>query len=272
MSLFSKYSAPGNGHRLTGMARFTELLDRDFKKMMFTNLLTVIGFLPLIIGIVFSILSSSILVLIPVCVIGGCFAGCALSAMYDTIFRILRDAPGKAWDNYRHALRQNWRQSLIPGIILALLLGFYSFMAAMMLWAAALPGFGTILIYLVGLFLILGISTIYWPQLVLFEQGTAQRIGNCILFSIRYFWKLLGCTILKLAYWLAFALFLPWSFVLLPLTGFWFILFLTDFLLYDSFNQAFGIEEKIAEAFPEQTPFYEDDATWLERKRNDQGQ
>jgi hypothetical protein len=55
----------------------------------------------------------------------------------------------------------------------------------------------------------------------------------------------------------------------LPLIGFWFILYTTNFLLYNTLNESFQIEDRIAEAFPEQTPFYEDDETWLKRKQEE---
>jgi hypothetical protein len=49
--------------------------------------------------------------------------------------------------------------------------------------------------------------------------------------------------------------------------GFWFILFLTSFLLFDPLNEAFGLEEAILNAFPDQAPYYETDAQWAERRR-----
>lgn len=112
--------------------------------------------------------------------------------------------------------------------------------------------------------------SIYWPQLVLFEQTQKLRIQNCLLFLIQFFWKTLGSGLLTILYWAAIFLFLPWSIVLLPLGGVWFILFIVNFLLYDTFNEAFQIEEQIAKSFPEQAAFYEDDETWLKRKQEEQ--
>ena len=83
-----------NGRRLTGIARYTELLGRDSKKYLLANILTLIGFLPFGLGLAYSILSSSILVLIPSCIVGGAVAGPALTCMYDCVFRSFRDAPG----------------------------------------------------------------------------------------------------------------------------------------------------------------------------------
>ena len=104
--LFHSNTFSSNGRRLTGFPRYTEVLERNMKKFLFTNLLTLIGFLPFGIGVAIAILSSSILVLIPSCIIGGVFAGPALSCMYDSVMRGLRDAPGKCWENYKHAWKQ----------------------------------------------------------------------------------------------------------------------------------------------------------------------
>ena len=112
--------------------------------------------------------------------------------------------------------------------------------------------------------------TLYWPQLVLFEQTGIQRFKNCLLFLIRFFWRSFGCALLQLVYWAVILLFLPWSVILLPFLGVWFILFTANFLLYDTLNEIFHIEEEIAQAFPEQTAFYEDDEAWLKRKQAEQ--
>lgn len=269
-SLFRLHAPNGNGRRLTGAARFSELLGRDASRFLIVNLLALLGLLPLALGVAFAILSSSVLILIPACVIGGALAGPALSCMYDTIFRSLRDAPGKWMENYKRAWRQNWRQAILPGILFGLFLGCYAFMLMLFWWAKTSPDLGTLALFLVSLLLFTMFFTIYWPQLVLFEQAGIQRFKNCLLFMIRIFWKTLGCALLQILYWTVIVLFLPWSVVLLPLTGVWFILFAANFLLYNTLNEIFHIEDEIAKEFPEQVPFYEDDEAWLKRKQEEQ--
>jgi hypothetical protein len=267
MALFSTNYYSGNGMRQTGFARFRELLERDFKRFFLVNLLTILGLLPFILGVLYAILSTSVLVLIPACLIGGAIAGPALSGMYDTIYRSLRDAPGKWFENYRHALRQNWRQSLLPGMVFCLLLGFYVFMLMLLWWSSRFPGFGTIAVFIVGLLFFTMFFSIYWSQLVLFHQTGTQRFKNSILFLIRFWGKSLGCAAVQILYWTLMVLFLPWTVLLLPITGIWFIVYLANFMLYDTVNEVFHVEEQIAEAFPEQTPFYEDDEMWLKHKQ-----
>lgn len=256
-----------NPWRKTGFSRYLELLGRDFKRLAIVNLLTFLGCLPFWAGVVTAILSSSILVLIPACILGGAIAGPALACMYDAVFRSFRDAPGRCLENFRLALRQNWRQAILPGILFCLLLGFYSFMLMMFWWSATFPGWGTLAVYLFGLVLFTMFSTVYWPLLVLFEETGRQRFQNCLLFVIRFFWKVLGCALLQILYWTVMALFLPWSMILISILGIGFILHGANFRLYDTLNEVFRIEEQIAQAFPEQVPFYEDDETWLKRKQ-----
>lgn len=54
---------------------------------------TLLGFLPFALGMGYAILSSSALVMLAASVVGGLFARPFVYAMYDLIFRSLRDAP-----------------------------------------------------------------------------------------------------------------------------------------------------------------------------------
>lgn len=267
---FFKHTMPeATGLKLTGFPRFLELLDRDFKRFFFINLLTLLGFLPLIAGIIAAILSSSSFILILSCIIGGAIAGPFLACMYDIIFRSLRDTSTQWIKNYQRAFKQNWKQAVLAGIIFHLLFGFYLFMLLIFWWTETFPSLGTLFIYMLGLLIITMFSSLYWPQLILFEQTQKQRLKNCLLFMIRFFWKTLGCSLLQIGYWLLMVLIFPLSIFLLPITGIWFVLFISNFLLYDTLNEAFQIEEQIAQSFPEQVAFYEDDETWLKRKQSE---
>lgn len=266
MKLFFQNNAQATGQRLTGLSRYTEVLERDLKRFLFTNLMTCIGFLPFAAGVLLSMLSTGSLLLLPSCIIGGIFAGPALTCMYDVIFRGLRDAPGKLFATYKHAWKQNFRQSLIPGILFCLICGFYLFM--LMMFSFRFPETGTIVIFMIGFFFFLAIFSLCFMQIALFEQSFLQCIRNSLLFFLRFFPKTSGCILLKLVYYTALVLFAPWTVFLLPLTGFWLLNYTTVFFLYDTLNECFGIEEKIAQSYPDQIPFYEDDETWLKRKQS----
>ena len=97
--------------------------------------------------------------------------------------------------------------------------GLYSFMAMLFWWTEKAPGIGTLALYLLSLLLVLVIFTLYWPQLVMFGPSPVIRLRNCILFCIKYFWRVMGAGLLQLAFVAIYVLFAPWSVLLLPITG-----------------------------------------------------
>ena len=110
-------------------------------------------------------------------------------------------------------------------------------------WAERAPSLGTVTLYLFALLAVLIVNTLYWPQLVLFRQKASVRLRNCLLFCIKYFWRILGVGVLQLACLAVFVLFAPWTLLLLPVLGVWYILFLSQFLIYPQMDAAFQIEE-----------------------------
>ena len=166
-----------------------------------------------------------------------------LAGMYDAILRGLRDDPLPWRESCKRAWKQNWKSSLVPGALLGLVLGVYTFMAMLFWWAKHAPSPGTLALYLFALLVVAIVNTLYWPQLVLFQQKASIRLQNCLLFCIKYFWRVLGVGLLQLGYWTVFVLFAPWTLLLLPVLGVWYILFLSQFLIYTQMNETFSIEE-----------------------------
>lgn len=241
--------------RLIGIDRYQDVLGRNWKRFLLTGLVTLAGCLPLAAGIAYAILSSSILVLLPVSLAGGAIAGPFLACLYDNILRALRDAPGSWSANFRRAFAQNWRASLLPGALTGLFVGSAAFAGMLFFaWSTAVPSALTILIYLFSCLIFFVLSTLYWPQLVLFDQRGVVRLRNALLFTIQNFWATLGVCLLQLVWWLLMVLFAPWTLILLPLVAVWFDLFVALFLLYDRLDAAFGIEASLAAAFPDQVP------------------
>jgi len=250
--LFPDDPFDGAVRKQTGFYRYRQLLSDCFGNWLKINLLTLLGLLPLAAGVFYAIGCSSILVLIPASLLGGMVFGPFLAALYDGVLRGLRDDPRPWWDNYKRSWRQNWKGSLFPGAILGLLLGVYAFFAVMLLWwAETAPSLGTVLLSLTALVLLMMFGSLYWPQFVLFRQSTGIRLRNCLLFCVQYFWRVLGVGVLQAAYWLVYILFAPWTLLLLPVIGLWYILFLSCFLLYPQMDAAFCIEQQFANAHPD---------------------
>lgn len=256
---FAEDPAHSDGGRLTGFDRYREVLERDFISFMLCGLVTLVFFLPFALGMAYAVLSTSVMMMFVASVVGGLFAGPGIYGMYDLLFRSLRDAPGKWWKSYKKALAENWKSALLPGVVFCLFLGIIIFAGLLMFWwAETLPSWGTIVVYVVSTLITTMVFAVYWPQLVLFKQSNFLRFKNCLLFCIKYFWHTLGVSAIEVVYWAVIALFLPWSMLVMPIIGLWFVLFLANFLLYNDLNQAFQIEEGIKEHFPEQAPCYDD--------------
>ena len=244
--------------RKKGFNRYTQLLGRDFKQLFLMDLLTLASFIPFGLGVGYAVLSQSVLVLIPVCILGGMIFGQGLAAMYDLILRRMRDVESDWWICFKRSLRQNRRAALLPGALEGLFLGFLIFFGALIWWAGTVTP-GTLVILIGGILLFTMVFSVWWPQVVLFEQSPAIQLKNCVLFCIRYFFRVLGAAVLQDAFWAVMVLFLPWTGFLVPFLGVWYILLVAVFLIYDQLNDAFRIEEQICAQFPEQIPVYEDE-------------
>lgn len=233
--------------RQTGFNRYKQLISLHFGPWMKLNLLTVAGALPLAGGIAYSILSSSVLVLIPASILGGMVFGPFLAGLYDAIHRGLRDDPENWKARYLKSWRQNWRDSLLPGGLTGLLVGMYAFMAYLFWWSQQPVSSGTLALYLFSFLVFLLLGSLYWPQVVLFRQTPINRLRNALLFTGKYLWRVLGVALLQALYCAVYVLFAPWTLLLIPFLGFWYIIFLAQLLIYDQLDCELHIESPPAD-------------------------
>ena len=266
------YASAGDGGRLSGLDRYKEVIGRDHRKFFLANLMTALCFLPFAIGVLLSVSTSSLLLLIPLCALSGLLAGPGLACMYDIILRSLRDAGGTFPEEYRHAWIQNARQAMIPGMIFCLLTGLQLFMIGMFSWASRTPSAGTLIVYLLGVFIVMVFFLTYWPQLVLFDQKNSIRLQNSLLFLLKYRTKILIAALVKFAFWIIVIVLMPWSFFLIPVIGFWWPDLVAMHLLYPALDSSFHIEDSIRKAFPGQIPEYETDEEWVERMQKEESE
>ncbi len=116
-------------------------------------------------------------------------------------------------------------------------------MAHLFWWSQRGVGIGTMTLYLLSILVFLVVSTLYWPQVALFRQSAGTRLRNVLLFTAKYLWRVLVSAALQLGYLAVMVLFAPWTVLLVPVLGFWYILFLSQFLIYDQMDEAFEIED-----------------------------
>lgn len=234
--------------RQVGFRRYTQLLERHWGDWIKLNAVTILGALPLFFGIMLAIGTSSILVLFPCAMVGGMIFGPFLAGFYDALLRAMRDDPTPMWHGWRRSWKQNWKGSMIPGMLLGLMLGLFSFMGMLFWWASSTPTLGTIVLMLVSATLTIVFFQLYFTQLVLFDTPPMIRLRNALLFTIQNFWRVCGAALLQIGYWAIYLLFAPWTLLLLPILGIWYILFVSEQLLYDRLDDSFEIENRFQTA------------------------
>lgn len=246
------------GERCTGFARYRQIMERDWKDFILVGFLTLLYHIPLGLGLGYALLSQSLLIALVSSFIGGLFAGPGLACMYDLILRRLRDDRSDWWICYKKAMRQNLTASLLPGIVQCLFLGCVVFSGGLLWWSGNAISWGTAALIIFSSLVMEMVLTIWWPQVVLFDQRPLIQIKNCILFIITHLKPALGAAALQVVWWIAIFIFLPWTAFIVPIFGVWYILFLAMFIIYRSLNESFRVEEQIEEHFPGQMDAGED--------------
>ncbi|MBR0462919.1 MAG: hypothetical protein IJJ23_00840 [Clostridia bacterium] len=231
-------------HRQTGFARYKQLMTFYAFHWLRINMLATVGALPLAAGILFAILTSSLVVLLPLSFLGGMIFGPFLAGLVDAIMRGLRDAPNNWWKNYKKSWRQNWRSSLVPGGVLGAFVGLFAFIVYIMSVAQVAPSLGTIIMMLVSASVVIWLNTLYWPQLVLFQQSAVNRMRNAILFTIKHSVRVLVAVVIQVVWIALIILFAPWTLIVIPFLGFWFPIFLAQYRIYADLNNDLRIEEQ----------------------------
>lgn len=238
--------------RAIGFARYKEVLEGSFKEFFIVGFITLGFLLPFGLGMVYAILTTSSLVMLVVSIVGGAVSGPGVACMYDIILRRLRDDKSDWWVCYKKSMRQNWRAAILPGMVQCVFLGFLIFSGAL-LWWAKLPGsIWTAAILAFSALLFMMVLSVWWPQVVLFDQRAGVQLKNAVLFILFHLGRVLGTAALQVAWWVIMFLFLPWTAFLVPFLSMWYILYLAVFILYRPLDEAFRIEGQINERFPDQ--------------------
>lgn len=200
------YDRPGpgvnkNAPRKKGFARFFEVIGRDMGSFFKANALCCLSALPGAIALFMGLLTNSMLLIMGGGLIGGMILAPCWAGMHDTVLRSLRDEPGYWGVTYRKAMKNNWKQSLLPGAITGLLVS----LQVLMIWffllgvmPLTIPSFVILLFNL----LITGMVTPFlWSQLVLMDMKTFTLAKNSLLFAVFKAPKALLMALVQVLYW-----------------------------------------------------------------------
>ncbi len=234
--------------RKTGVGRFFELVGRDMSGMFVANLITCIGFIPVICMVYIGFLMNSLLVMLIGAVIGGVIAGPVLAGMYDTVLRALRDEAGYWWATYRRAFKQNLKSSIVPGIIYCVVVSFQIFLVYFcfsMLNEGINVGTATWVAVVLNLVIFHMLFSYMWPQIVLFDQSLLTTLKNSINCMIAFLPHALAASLVQIIFWGIVILCMPMGLLLMIVFGFWFSCEVSCQIVYGDLNRVFHIEENI---------------------------
>ncbi len=240
---FDREGPDGDLPRKTGLPRFWEVLSRDFGDIFRAGLLALLGGVPFLVGLAFS-LTSHVLLFAPVCgFVGGAVAGPQLCGLADTILRGLRDEPGFWWHTYRRAWKRSAKDALLPGVVGGLLLSTQMFLlfhaGALGLRTAAGAGL------IAGILLMLAVSLYLWPQLALMDLPFLRLVKNALLLFLGQLPRSVGALAILADYLGLMTRFFTLAVTVLPFTNLWVPMFPALFLIYPGINENFRIEEQL---------------------------
>ena len=223
LKLFGRnYDRPGPGvkkdePRKKGVARFFEVLLRDFFDLVKLNVVFCGCILPAVAAFLlgsfgFYSAFAYLLSLVLSFPVGG-----AASAYAFCVTKMLRDDPGFIWADFKRKFRENLKQAAVPGILCTAIIE-----AQVMMWAPFFLGETDLgLVWIVIMFTVLLIFAMISPYIfVLFayvDLKMFQTIRNGILLSLANAPRSAAGAFSGCVLWILFVLFLPYSFVFLPL-------------------------------------------------------
>ena len=227
--------------RKTGVGRFFELVGRDMNSMFLANLLTCLGFAPVICLVYIGFLANSLPVMLISAVAGGILAGPALAGMYDTVLRALRDEAGYWWVTYRKAFKRNFKASIAPGIFYCVVVTLQIFLVYFcfnMLSQGVNVGVLNLVIFQM-------LFAYMWPQIALLDQPLGLTLKNSINCMIAFLPHALAAAIVQVLFWGVVILCMPLGLLLMLVFGFWFVTEVSCQIVYGDIDRVFHIEENI---------------------------
>ena len=232
--------------RKKGVARLVEILSRDLDGIFLSGSLALLACVPAALLVGLALWMGSL----PLCLLAACctgwLVGSALTGLYDTILRALRDEPGFWWHTYKRVWKQNFKSSFLPGLVftaLWALIGYAAFALPQMTDVSV--RFALILFLDVVLLLILG--SYFWMQNALFDSSISKKLSNCVRMFLGFLPQTALSAAFQLGYWLLMAFLIPRCAFVFLLTGLWVPNLLAMMAVYMPIEKSLHLEALIQE-------------------------
>ena len=230
--------------RKKGLARLVEIMSRDLDGIFLSGSLALLACVPAAaLGGIALWMGS-----LPLCLLAACctgwLVGPALTGLYDTILRALRDEPGFWWHTYKRVWKQSFKSSFLPGMIFTVLWALVGYAAfALPLMADVSTSFVWIL--LLDAVLLLTLGSYFWMQSALFESCVSRKLSNCVRMLLGFLPQTVLSAVFQLGYWLLMAAVIPRCAFVFLLTELWVPNLLAMMAVYAPIEKSLHLEAKI---------------------------
>ena len=245
MKLRDRYTKPGPGvapdaPRSRGLTRWWEVVSRDAGKFFMSASLCMLALLIYAGAVTAAVAARSLPLLLLGAALGGAMEGTVFCGLVDTVLRSLRDEPGFWWHTWKRALRQNWRQSLVPGALFGVIYGGLVF-TLFLLDPQTTRSSQLVALGLSALF-VTALAAWFWPQVALLTLPLPLIFKNSLLLALAHPKQSLIAAACYLAYTGVAALLFPVSLPLVVLT-LWVPVVSALLAVYCPLDEAFAIED-----------------------------
>ena len=259
MPLFwQNYNKPGPGiskdePRKKGIARFIELIARDFGNLVKLNLLYQLCILPsqVLLFFAYFFFGSGISIIFWVSALVACIPlGPARTTVFYCVSKMLRDEPGFIGHDFRKVFLSNFRSMVLPGLVYGLAVGMQAFYAISLLSLHENVPF-SLLSFAILILVIALIAPYMFLQAGYLDLKVPTMVKNCFFLTFAYFPRSIASAVLSGALMIAQTVInLMLSFVLLPVTllvGYVFPCLISLMFIWPPVDRTFSIEKTLLE-------------------------
>jgi len=232
--------------RKKGLARLVEILSRDLDGIFLSGSLALLACAPAAVLVGIALWMGSL----PLCLLAACctgwLVGPALTGLYDTILRALRDEPGFWWHTYKRVWKQNFKSSVLPGMVFTVLwslIGYSAFALPQMADVSA----SFALILLLDVMILLTLGSYFWMQNALFNSSISKKLSNCVRMFLGFLPQAALSAVFQLGYWLLMTFLIPRCAFVFLLTGLWVPNLLAMMAVYTPIEKSLHLETLIHE-------------------------
>ena len=230
--------------RKKGVARLVEILSRDLDGIFLSGALALLVCVPAAVLVGIALWLGSLPLCLLAAAAAGWLVGSALTCLYDTILRALRDEPGFWWHTYKRVWKQNFKSSLVPGAVFTLLWALVTYAAFVLPQMTTVPA-GFALVLLLDMVLLLTLGSYYWMQNALFDAPVSKKLSNCVRMLLGFLPRTALSAAFQLGYWLLMAVVIPRCAFIFLLTGLWLPNLLAMLAVYAPIEKSLHLEDQI---------------------------